>query len=151
VKSATTLTILIVFAVAPMLAGATEPLTALEGLGTNMAATGDQELLGVPVYGKPTASLNPNKKHPGLLPWDDTYVSQQGLVTLGLVSSKRGCSLRVKRPYDGVSLKRENQYDESRFGSYDLHEQIAGTQNRRFRVDFLNLLKGGCGRLGDLF
>jgi hypothetical protein len=86
-----------------------------------------------------------------LLPWDDTYVSQQGLVTLDLVSSKRGCSVRVKRPYDGVSLKREDQYDGSRFESYDLHEQISGTKNRRIRVDFTTLLRGGCGGIGDLF
>jgi len=85
------------------------------------------------------------------LPWDDDFVSQEGLVLLDFVSVRQRCSVRIRRPYDAVGLRQGDHPDPSRFAGYDLHEQMIGLPKRRFRVDVMTLINSGCGRLDKLF
>ncbi len=87
----------------------------------------------------------------GRLPWDDTYVSREGLVLIDLVPMQRGCSIKLRRPHDGISLKRDDQYDTGRYAGYDLHDQMIGMPQRRIRVDLSNFFSSGCADIGSLF
>ncbi|GEM_PF-937042 len=84
------------------------------------------------------------------LPWDDTYVSREGLVLIDVIDANKGCSVRLRRPYDGIDQKRDTYLDTQRFSGYDLHEQMMGRAGRHIRLDVGNLLNGGCD-LGRLF
>jgi hypothetical protein len=85
------------------------------------------------------------------LPWGDEFVSQEGLVLLDFVAARQGCTVRVRRPYDAISMRRDDHPDPSRFAGYDLHEQMIGLPKRRFRVDVMTLIRSGCGGLDKLF
>ncbi|TDI59779.1 MAG: hypothetical protein E2O92_06835 [Alphaproteobacteria bacterium] len=87
----------------------------------------------------------------GRLPWDDTYVSREGLVLIDLVPKRKGCSIKLRRPHDGISLKRDDQFDTGRYAGYDLHDQFSSTAHRRVRVDISNFFSSGCADIGSLF
>jgi hypothetical protein len=91
------------------------------------------------------------KTSTGRLPWDDTYVSREGLVLIDLAPAENGCSAKLRRPHDGVSHKRDDQYDTGRFAGYDLHEQMIGMPQRRIRLDLSNFFSRGCADIGSLF
>ena len=73
------------------------------------------------------------------------------MVMLDFVPVRRSCSFRLRRPYDGVSLKRDEQYDVARYSGYDLHHQVLGMPQRRIHLDVFNLFNSGCTNFDNPF
>ena len=90
------------------------------------------------------------KRRESKLPWDDTYVSREGLVLIDVMDANKGCKIKLRRPYDGIDQQRDAYLDTQRFSGYDLHEQMMGRAGRHIRLDFGTLLNGNCD-LGRFF
>ena len=90
-----------------------------------------------PEWGKPA-------KEPSVLPWDDSYVSREGLVLVDVGPGRKGCTVSIREPYDPIIVDRDARIETDRYMGYDLHEQMIGLPQRRFRVDFGTLITRGC-------
>ena len=58
--------------------------------------------------------------------------------------ARKGCTVSIREPYDPIVIDRDARIETDRYMGYDLHEQMIGLPQRRFRVDFGTLITRGC-------